>query len=140
MDNDLKISICGDICSECPRYIETQTNDIARLNELAELWFRLGFRTEVVSADDIKCHGCSKIKACSYNINTCEQIQHLNNCGECNYFPCDKLNLVFQKTDKTNTVCKDKCSDQEYNQLSRAFLMKKQILTEINENHKTTLK
>jgi hypothetical protein len=63
-------------------------------------------------------------------------LDNINNCGECGNFPCDKINMVFQKTDAINKICKNRCTDDEYNNLSKAFLMKRQILTEINENYK----
>mgnify|MGYP005838760727 FL=1 len=136
MSDDLKISICGDICSECPRYIATKNNDISELEKIADLWYRLGFRDKILNPEDLKCSGCSKDKFCSHNINRCEHLDNINNCGECNNFPCDKINLVFQKTENTNEVCKIKCSDSEYKGFYKAFLMKGQILTEINENCK----
>jgi hypothetical protein len=140
MPNDLIISICGDVCSECPRFIATKSNDIAELENIAGLWYRLGFRDRILSPENLKCTGCSKDKLCSYNLNSCEHLANKNNCGECDHFPCDKINQAFQKTDKTNEVCKNICSDSEYNGLCRAFLMKRQILTEINENYKRKIK
>lgn len=136
MSNDMIISICGDVCSECPRYIATKANDLLELGEIAGLWYRLGFRDKILNPEDLKCSGCSKDKPCSYNINKCEHLEDINNCGECDNFPCDKLELVFQKTDTTNETCKIKCSGNEYNRLSRAFLMKRQILTGINEKRR----
>lgn len=132
MQNNSIISLCGDICSECPRYIATKANNLEKLTELANLWFRLGFRTKVVCADDMKCNGCSKCKPCSYNINSCEHIQDLENCGECKLYPCEKINLVFEKTDKINEICLAKCSENEYDQLRKAFLLKREVLDEIN--------
>lgn len=126
------ISLCGDLCSECPRYIATQANDYVRLKEIATLWFRLGFRSEIVSEEEIKCYGCSKTKPCSYNINTCEHIRDLNNCGECNLYPCQKINLVFDKTEKVKENCLVRCTPEEYVQMHKAFLSKKNILDNIN--------
>jgi hypothetical protein len=127
------ISLCGDICSECPRYIATQANDYARLKEIATLWFRLGFRSEIVSEEEIKCYGCSKTKPCSYNINTCEHIRDLNNCGECKFYLCAKMQFVFEKTDKVDEVCKINCTPDEYIQMKKAFLSKREILDKINK-------
>jgi len=134
MDNIQIISLCGDLCSECPRYIATQSDDTAKLTELAELWFRLGFRTEIVSVEEIKCNGCSKTKPCSNNINTCDHIRNLGSCGECIFFPCEKINLVFQKTDHWDEICKAKCTADEYAQLKKAFLMKREVLGKIHRN------
>lgn len=136
MSSDLKISVCGDICSDCPRYIATATNDIQELEKIAELWYRLGLRDKILSPEELKCTGCNKDKFCSHNINKCEYLDGINNCGECDNFPCDKIISVFQKTDNADETCRDKCSDSEYNSLSKAFLMKRQVLTDINENYK----
>jgi hypothetical protein len=134
---DLKISICGDICSECPRFIATQSNDISALEKVAELWFRLGLREKILEPEELKCGGCSKSKPCAYDLNTCEHLIGKQNCGECDIFPCDKINFAFQKTTLLEPICKEKCSKEEYKVLTRAFLMKRQILTEINNNKKT---
>ncbi len=135
MQTNQKISFCGDVCSECPRYIATITNNTIELKDLAELWFRLGFRSEVVKPEELKCYGCNKNMTCSNGINSCEHLSNINNCGECGHFPCDKINAVFQKTDNANKTCREKCSESEYEILMRAFLNKQQILEEINRNH-----
>ncbi|MFQ3579922.1 MAG: DUF3795 domain-containing protein [Bacteroidales bacterium] len=131
-----KISFCGDVCTECPRYVATIANDNIALKSLAELWFKLGFRPKVVDPEEIKCLGCSKEMACSNGINDCEHLETIMNCGECDNFPCEKINAVFEKTDTVNKTCKDKCTEIEYNGLRKAFFMKRQILTEINRKHR----
>jgi hypothetical protein len=136
MPTNHKISFCGDNCSECPRYIATVTNDTKALTDLAELWFRLGFRPNVVNPEEIRCNGCNRNMPCSNGINDCRHLDNINNCGECDYFPCGKIDAVFQKTDKINETCMVKCTESEYQILQRAFLMKRQILTEINKNHR----
>ncbi len=132
MKEEAFISLCGDTCSECPRYVATQHNDIVRVQELAELWHRLGFRQEVVSVEEISCNGCSKTKPCSCNINTCGHVRNLNNCGECAHYPCAKINEVFAKTDIVNERCRTQCSPEKYAQLQKAFLMKRETLDKIN--------
>lgn len=127
------ISICGNICSECPRYIATQADDFDKLIAIAELWYRLGFRDKIMNPEEMKCEGCYKEKLCAHDLNKCEYLGEKSNCGECNYFPCEKINAVFKKTNKVIEKCKDKCSENEFKDLERAFFMKKQILSEINE-------
>ena len=133
MNNKIKISICGDTCSECPRYIATIENDTNRLVELAQLWYRLGFRDRVVEPDEIRCVGCDKTKACSYGINTCPHLEGKDNCGQCDVFPCEKIINIFEKTDDLNERCKRLCPPHEYLQLQKAFLMKRETLYHINE-------
>jgi hypothetical protein len=130
------ISFCGDVCSLCPRYVATLNNDTEALKKFAALWFRLGFRPEVIDPEQMKCYGCNRDMACSNGINNCIHLKKINNCGECQHFPCDKINAVFEKTDKTNTICKGKCTEEEYNVLCNAFLLKREILTKINIEHR----
>ena len=98
------ISVCGDCCSECPRYLATLNNSNTELERIAQLWFRLGFRDRVVSANEIKCNGCQKKPDCSYGLTNCEHLIGKENCGECKFFPCPKFNAVFKKSDLTGTT------------------------------------
>ena len=70
-----KVSFCGDVCSECPRYVATIANDDNALKSFAELWFKLGFRPKVIDPEEIKCLGCTKEMACSNGINNCEHLE-----------------------------------------------------------------
>jgi hypothetical protein len=131
-----KISFCGDVCSACPRYVATITNDKNALKNFSKLWFKLGFRPKVVDPEEIKCLGCNKDMACSNEINNCIHLKSIKNCGECDHFPCKKINAVFEKTDTTSKICKEKCTESEYKVLCTAFFMKQQILTKINKEHR----
>jgi hypothetical protein len=131
-----KISICGDVCSECPRYKATMADDITALERVAELWHRTGLRDRVVSSDEIKCTGCSKQKPCAHGVNNCEHLGEKENCGECDFFPCEKIEMVFKKTDDFNKNCQAKCTQGELEELSRSFMIKRQLLTEINVKYK----
>ncbi|HPO50669.1 MAG TPA: DUF3795 domain-containing protein [Spirochaetota bacterium] len=132
MEKELKISICGDLCSECPRYKATIKNDVSELEKISELWFRLGFRDKKLPYEDLKCFGCSKEKSCSYDLNICKFIKDKDNCGECDFFPCSKIEEVFEKTEEIKSLCKKKCSEIEFNEMNEAFFRKKEILTKIN--------
>ncbi|HEX2919789.1 MAG TPA: GNAT family N-acetyltransferase [Bacteroidales bacterium] len=132
LNNDEIISVCGDVCSECPRFTATKANNEEKLKELALLWFKLGFRDSVVEPGQMKCKGCSKDKPCGYDLTTCEQLGNGKNCGECLVFPCEKIEAVFRRTERIKTSCLSKCDKHEYDQMKRAFFMKREILTEIN--------
>lgn len=127
------ISVCGDRCSECPRYIATIHNDPQELHQIANLWFRLGLRDTIVSNDDISCHGCNRTKACSFGLTSCPGLVQLNNCGECSSFPCTKINDTFSKTDEKDALCKSRCSEAEYAILKNAFFLKREILNQIHQ-------
>jgi hypothetical protein len=49
MEKRARIGFCGDVYSECPRFIATQHNSNEELETVAELWFRLGYRDRIVN-------------------------------------------------------------------------------------------
>lgn len=49
-----KITLCGDNCIECPRY---NAHSEEELRNVAELWYRMGWRDHIVSNEEIKCEG-----------------------------------------------------------------------------------
>jgi hypothetical protein len=126
------ISVCGDVCSECPRYNATINISIEELQNVALLWHRLGFRDRVVDIEEIKCSGCNKKPDCGYGLTTCEHLTDKANCGECELFPCSKFDEVFTRSDKGDEICKLHCNADEYSVLKRAFFNKKEILTNIH--------
>ncbi len=132
MNQQEYISYCGDICSLCPRYIATQKESDNELEAVAELWYKLGFRDTILSNEEIRCNGCNKGKICHYSISSCEHLNGKKNCGECNKFPCDKISVVFRKTEQYAINCRNKCTEKIYEQLHHAFFMKEEILTAIN--------
>jgi len=123
------LSICGDICSECPRYLATLANNEEELTRLAKQWFQLGFHDREVTPEEIKCTGCSKQKPCSYNLNSCIHLEGISNCGECNLFACEKLETVFEKSSQGDEKCKAILPAEEYARFKRVFFMKKELLT-----------
>lgn len=126
------IAVCGDVCSECPRYIATKSKQIDELEKVATLWHKLGFRDHVVSMEEIKCAGCKKKPACGYGLTSCEHLNGIENCGECEFFPCSNLESVFMKSDKGDEICRLRCSTEEYGILKKAFFSKNEILTDIH--------
>jgi hypothetical protein len=136
LDKELKVAICGDVCSECPRYIATMTNDTAEFAKVARLWQKAGYTDRIVSAEEIKCHGCNRTMKCSNEVNTCEFLGNKSTCGECDFFPCDKINKVFNKSEIFKEICRKKCTEEEFQQLNKAFFKKKEILTKINSGFK----
>ena len=60
-----KITLCGDDCLKCPRYL-AQTEEALR--RAAELWYRVGWRDHVVSNEEIRCAGCTPEKPCTFQL------------------------------------------------------------------------
>lgn len=90
------VAYCGLVCSECPTYKATQTNDNKARAKIAEEWSREYQHT--FKAEDINCNGClavgnvqfSYCKVCE--IRKCGSDRKVLNCAYCVEYPCDKLN------------------------------------------------
>ena len=52
---DENITLCGDNCLYCPRFLAKTEQE---LEAVAKLWYRAGFRDQIVSADEIKLQIC----------------------------------------------------------------------------------
>ncbi len=83
-----KITLCGDDCCKCPRYL-ARTN--GELEKVAELWFRIGWRDRIVPIEEIRCSGCSSHKQCTYRLVDCVKENHVEKCSQCPRFPCRKI-------------------------------------------------
>jgi hypothetical protein len=94
------IAYCGIVCSECPAYIATQTDDDAKRREVAEQWTKQ-FGHEM-KPEDINCDGCNAdtgriVNYCAIcEIRLCAREKGLINCAYCDDYACDKLEKFFQ--------------------------------------------
>lgn len=129
-----KIAPCGNDCLACLRYIATQSNDISKLKEVAELWNRVGLRDKVVSPEEIKCYECSSVNFCRYGIQKCASEKKIDNCGRCNNYPCNLSTRSFEQTNKYAESIKKICTEEEYQQFMAAFFSKKENLDEVRNN------
>jgi len=97
---DKIIAYCGIVCSECPAYIATQTDDDAKRREVAEQWTKQ-FGHEL-KPEDINCDGCNTdtgriVGYCAIcEIRQCARERGMINCAYCGDYACDKLEKFFQ--------------------------------------------
>lgn len=119
------ITLCGDSCTDCPRY---QAHSEEELRAAAELWHRAGWRDRVVSNEEIRCIGCSSHKDCTYHLIECTGRHHVKKCNECTLFPCDKISDMLKRTDEYREKCRQVCSAEEYIMLEKAFFNKENNL------------
>ncbi|HNX57818.1 MAG TPA: DUF3795 domain-containing protein [Spirochaetota bacterium] len=83
---------CGLFCESCGVYIATRNNDDKELERIAKLMN--------TTKDEVICKGCRSsvlsphCRNCEYR--SCATDKHVDNCEQCNEFPCDALKL-FQK-------------------------------------------
>lgn len=120
-----KITSCGDNCLECPRYNITDSEELKRL---AKLWYKIGWRDEIVCAEDMVCHGCSSHKKCTYKLVECIQEHGVKKCNQCTLFPCEKINDMLVKSKMYQKRCQNICSKDEYKKLEKAFFQKEENL------------
>lgn len=120
-----KITLCGDNCLYCPRYIAATDEE---LSAVAELWYRISWRDQVVSNEEIKCEGCSSHKKCTYQLVECVKSHKVEKCNQCADFPCSKINNMLKRSDKYKEKCKKVCIESEFDSLQKAFFNKEENL------------
>ncbi|MDE5855352.1 MAG: DUF3795 domain-containing protein [Ruminococcus sp.] len=120
-----KITLCGDNCLYCPRYIATTDKE---LSAVAELWYRIGWRNDIVSNEEIKCTGCSSHKQCTYHLVECTKLNGVKKCNQCSEFPCNKIENMLLHSDEYKKKCQKVCTEKEYSMLETAFFNKEENL------------
>lgn len=119
--NNKRITLCGDDCNKCPRFL-AKTDD--ELSSVAELWYRIAWRDRIVSNEEIKCNGCSSDKKCTYNLVDCTKEHNVSKCRYCVEFPCDKIENMLLRSEIYKEKCRQVCSDEEYENINAAFFNK----------------
>lgn len=131
------LAYCGSRCDLCPRYEATIVDDLDRLADLAELWYRCGWRDEILPPEEMKCTGCYSTKWCRYDISTCANACGVANCGDCEvYDSCATLKDMFDRNYAYMLHCKTVCSPEEFEMLRKTCFNKKANLTAIRPKTK----
>lgn len=120
-----KITLCGDNCLECPRYLAKTDEE---LKKVAELWYRIGWRATIVPINEIRCSGCSSHKRCTYELVECVREHSVEKCNQCLEFPCKKIDTMLQRSLDYQRKCKELCSQEEYEMLEKSFFNKEENL------------
>ena len=116
------ISVCGDDCAVCPRYL-AQTSE--ELRETAVFWHKAGWRDHVVSDEEIRCTGCGCRPACSFMLLPCTREHRVAACRECGQFECEKVKNAYARSEEKKRQCEQACeSPEEFRMLCRAFYEK----------------
>lgn len=124
------LAACGNDCAVCPRFVATRSGDSARLQAVAELWVRCGWRDTVVTPEEIACRGCATATWCRYGIRACTREKGIAHCGHCATYPCDKIAAAFERTALYRAHCQQVCSSEECASLQAAFFDKQRNLEE----------
>ncbi|MGN1022751.1 MAG: DUF3795 domain-containing protein [Lachnospiraceae bacterium] len=123
------IAACGNDCSACPRYVTHPFEKTEEeLRHTAVLWNEIGYRDRVVSVEEIACTGCKPENWCRYRVAECCEKRSIQNCAQCEEYPCAKMRECFAVTKSFAPKCREACTRQEFDQLHRAFFEKEENL------------
>ena len=107
---DRIIAYCGLVCSDCPAYVATQTNDPAALERVAAQW-REAFNAPEITADSIICDGCLGTNGgrlsgycATCDIRACGLERGVVNCAHCDDYACAKLEGFWGQASEARTV------------------------------------
>ncbi len=116
-----KISLCGNDCLKCPRYL-AKTED--ELNAVAELWYRVGWRDSILTAEEMRCGGCSSHKSCTYRLVDCAAEHGVEKCRLCPEFPCQRIDDMLRRSDAGRARCLEVCTPDEFRRLEESSFQK----------------
>lgn len=119
------ITLCGDNCLYCPRYLAKSEKE---LEDTAKLWYKVGWRDHIVSNEEIRCSGCSSHRLCTYKLVDCIKDHRVEKCNQCKDYPCDKIIDMLERTEQYQKNCKEICTDEQYEKLSKAYFEKEENL------------
>lgn len=93
------IAFCGLVCSECPAYLATQSDDDAERKKVAKMWSE-EFNADI-SLEDINCDGCITDERVFRHCNVCQirlcgKEKGILNCGYCDDYACENLTEFFK--------------------------------------------
>jgi hypothetical protein len=126
------IGVCGDHCLCCPRYVATQKGDAEALEKVKEWWVRLGLRKPGFPAEAMVCVGCRPENKCAYpELLACASMKEVENCGQCQEYPCRLLDPVFENSEKLHAHAARVCTPDELEMLDKAFFSKRRNLDRI---------
>lgn len=129
------ISLCGDDCAVCPRYL-AKTDE--QLHETAVFWEKVGWRDRVVTNDEISCTGCGSKGVCAFGLLDCARQRGVSRCSECREFVCEKIKKAMENSDAKKAACKNACeSEKEFELFCRSFYEKEKNLSIHNQHNKT---
>lgn len=121
------IGVCGDNCEYCPRYTATKNGSMSELEQVKELWVRLGLRPHDFPVEDMACHGCKPENKCAYTeLRACVNAKKVDNCGLCSKYPCELINNAFGKSEKLKDLVNEVCTQEEKDLFQKAFFSKKE--------------
>jgi hypothetical protein len=97
------IAMCGLVCTECPAFVATQSDNNAKRKEVAEAW---SSEKHQFTPEEINCDGCLStdgrlLSFCNEcDIRNCAFEKEVANCAHCSEYACETLDKMFDQTSK----------------------------------------
>jgi hypothetical protein len=103
------VACCGLICTDCPAYLATQSDDDSERVRIAAAWSaRFGIE---FTPEDINCDGCrvqgGRLSGYCRNlcqIRPCAGAKGLENCAGCDEYACDKLEAFLAEAPEARLI------------------------------------
>ncbi|MBN1823439.1 MAG: DUF3795 domain-containing protein [Endomicrobiales bacterium] len=130
-----ELGYCGDNCSACPRYIATALGDTSLLKSVRDLYVKVGHRPPDTEIEALKCGGCRANKDCAHPaLKMCATLRKLDNCGQCDTYPCGRMNELFARTNAFKEKVRGVAGEKMFRMLDSAFFRKKEYLDKERES------
>lgn len=115
------VAPCGIVCTDCPAYLATQSDDMEKLQEVAERW---SSEDQLFEAKDLVCEGCFSDRLYAFcaecEARECAIQKGYSVCSICSMYPCDRLNDVWGSfTDTSIDECMVTLDDEKERILSQ---------------------
>ena len=109
------VAPCGIVCTDCLAYLATQSDDMEKLQEIAEKW---STETQTYEANDLVCDGCFSDRLHAFCVDCearrCAIQKELSVCSICSMYPCEKLNDLWSSfTYSSVEECKANLEDEK---------------------------
>jgi len=93
------VAYCGIICTNCPTFKATKTNDDNERRRIAQLWthqYGKDFRTEDINCDGCLSRGQRVFSYCNIcEVRKCARERNVENCAHCGDYVCEKLSHIL---------------------------------------------
>ncbi len=107
------------------------SGDKEKLIEAMKLSKKVGWNLEKNDPELFKCTGCQDVESCEYNIKECCLEKKIDNCGQCESYPCSKMDKAFEITAWYAEKFKNILTPEEYEIYHDAYFLKKENLDKI---------
>jgi hypothetical protein len=115
--------------------VATQSGNAEDLENVKELWVRLGLRDPSFPAEEMACYGCKPENKCAYpELRACASEKTFEKCGLCHEYPCELITAAAEASEKLHSRVTNVCTYGEIETLKKAFFSKRQNLDRIHSD------